>query len=59
MTHHPMARKHSTVLTPEQVAEIRKAYADKLFTQAQLAQLYNVHQTTISELVRGLSWKNV
>ena len=59
MTHHPMARAHSTTLTPEQVREIRAAYADKLFTQVQLAELYNVGQRTISHIVTGRTWKNV
>jgi len=56
---HPMARKHTTRLTCEQVLEIRAAYADKLFTQVQLAQLYEVDQKTISAVVRRDTWTHI
>jgi len=58
-TVHTMARKHSTRLTSEQVAEIRAAYADKLFTQVQLATLYDVGQKTISDIVRRTTWSHI
>jgi len=34
-------------------------YADPKPTQAELAQLYSVHQMTISDLLRGKTWKHV
>jgi len=58
-TSHPMARKHTTRLTCEQVLEIRAVYSDKLFTQVQLAQLYEVDQKTISAVVRRDTWTHI
>ena len=58
-TPHPRARKHSTFLTSSQVLEIRVAYADKLFTQVQLATLYSVAQKTISDIILRHTWTHL
>ena len=58
-TLHPMARKHSTRLTPDQVREIRTAYSEKLFTQVQLSALYNVTQVSISDIILRHTWAHI
>ena len=58
-TLHPRARRHSTFLASEQVLEIRTAYREKLFTQVQLATLYDVAQKTISDIVLRHTWAHI
>ena len=51
---HP-ARK----LSEADVVEIRRRYASDDITQQQLADEYGVHQTHISEIVRGVRWGHI
>lgn len=44
-------------LSYEKAAEIRFFYFDGQMNQYQLAEMYNVHQTTIGDIVRGVTWK--
>jgi len=43
-------------LTSEQVREIRERYEDEDVTQADLADEYGVTDTTINDVVNGVSW---
>jgi len=45
-------------LTESDVVEIRKAYKNGEI-QARLAAQYNVHQTTISLIIKGKNWKHI
>ena len=51
---HPMAR-----LTADQVREIRRLYGQGGITQTKLAQMFGVHQTTISDYVRRGTWRSI
>lgn len=42
-------------LTTEDVAKIRRVYASG-FTQQMIANRFGVHQTTISNIIRGRNW---
>lgn len=44
-------------LTYEQAEDVRKAYADGLFTQTELAEMYGVVPQTISKIVRNISYQ--
>lgn len=46
-------------LTQEQVLEIRKLYATGNYTQRQLADMFNVDQTLISQIVNRKIWKHI
>jgi len=48
--------KYSSILTPEQVAEIRAAPLPT--RHADLARQFNVTPTTIARIRRGLTWNN-
>lgn len=52
------SRKRSTSkLSIEKAREIRTEYSHNILTQKQLAEIYNVEQTTISEVVNNNIWK--
>jgi plasmid maintenance system antidote protein VapI len=44
-------------LTPDQVAEIRREAARRADSQRDLANVYGVHEATISRLLTGKSWR--
>lgn len=46
-------------LTEERVWAIYHSYHDKVYTQQELANIFGVDRTTISHIVRGLSWKHL
>lgn len=46
-------------LTDEQVLEVKKLYASKEYNQKELAELYSVHPSTISLIVRGKRWTHL
>jgi hypothetical protein len=49
--------KHgSAKLNGEEVLQIRKLYATNKITQAALGEQFNVHQTTISDIVLRNKW---
>lgn len=52
----PVKSKYSSVLTPEQVAEIRAAPLP--VRHADLARRFGVTPTTIARIRRGLTWNN-
>lgn len=43
-------------LTPDEVAQIRSAYAMGEATQVELGRRYGVHSATVSRIVRGERW---
>lgn len=51
--------RSSASLTPEAVIAIREAFAAGGVSQAELAVLYRVEQPTISQIVRGETWRAV
>jgi hypothetical protein len=46
-------------LKNEQVVEIRTKYATKNYTQRQLAEEYNVHNSIIYDIVHRITWKHI
>lgn len=46
-------------LTEEKVLAIRKLYASKEYKQRELAVLFNVDPTTISDIIRRKIWKHI
>lgn len=48
-----------SILTTDQVLEIKRRYKTDDVTQEQLADEYGVHQTTISHAIIGLSWRHL
>ena len=44
-----------TKLSPEQVASLRRSYAQGNISQAELARQYGIHQGQVSRIVRGKS----
>lgn len=46
-------------LKPEQVIEIRRAYAAKELNQVQLAEIYKISQASLSYLILRKSWKHI
>ena len=56
----PKAENHyKSQLTAKQVLEIRDLYANKRFTQHELAALYGVGRMTICHIVLRNSWKDI
>ena len=45
-----------THLKEKDISEIRNLYSDRILTQKDLSVLYNVAQTTISTIIRGINW---
>jgi len=43
-------------LTKEQVLEIRKLFAEKQFSQSQLARMFNISYRQINTIVNRKSW---
>ena len=52
-------KQHSAKLTEHQVLEIRNKYITGNYTQIQLANEYNVHDTTISKIILKKLWKHI
>jgi hypothetical protein len=52
------SRNGAAKLRPEQVLKIRGLYASGKFSQTQLGSMFNVHQGTISSVVREKSWSD-
>ena len=52
-------RNSRIVLTPNVVAAMRVEYATGQVTQRQLAMRYGVEPMTISEALRGVTWRDV
>ena len=50
-------RNKTTTITMEIANEIRDLYATGKYTQKELAEKYNLHQTTISNIIRNKIWK--
>lgn len=46
-------------LSDEEVIEVRRAYAAKEFTQHEIAAKYKLHQKSVSNLLRGLTYKHL
>lgn len=54
----PKGEKHPlSVLTLNQVRDIRRRYKPRIVTLQMLADEYEVHFTTISAIVRGRNWR--
>jgi HNH endonuclease/Helix-turn-helix domain len=49
-------RNANNKLTPQEVIAIRRLYESGIACQAELARRYNVHQTTISNIVKRRQW---
>ena len=47
------------VFTDEEVIEMRLAYRDRRITQTVLEKKYGVHQKTISQMLRGITYKHL
>lgn len=54
---HPGERSHSARLTTEQVAEIRRRYAESPVSSRVFAEEFGVNRRTISALLSGRSWR--
>lgn len=52
-------KHHQSKLTRENVAEIKKLLKDGMHSQRQIAKMFNVSQCPISEIKRGIIWKDV
>ena len=52
-------KSSSAKLTESQVLEIRKACLYKTHSYNELAEIYNVHPATISDIFRRKSWKHI
>jgi hypothetical protein len=50
---------HTSVLTEEIVRTIRTLYANGGYTQKRLAEIHNVHTTTIRDAINRKTWKHV
>lgn len=50
---------HASKLSDDQIREIRIIYAGGGATQRQLAKQYNLNQSHVSFIVRGLSWSHL
>lgn len=46
-------------LTNEDVISIRKLYTERVYSQTELASIFNVRQTSISNIVLRKSWKHI
>lgn len=46
-------------LTAEAVRQIRHIYATGQFTMAAIAHRYGCHLATVSDIIRGITWKRV
>ena len=46
-------------LEPHEVLDIRRMYRNGIYSQADLAIQYDVHQSTISQACRGKSWQDL
>jgi len=49
----------NTILSKEQVLEIRQLYPTKKYNQLQLARMFYVSPTTISDIVNNRSWQRL
>lgn len=52
-------RQHKSKLTEEQVLEIRRERRETKISQTELAKKYNVLQSTISDIIRRVSWTHI
>lgn len=52
-------RNRHAKLMDDEVMQIRVLYLTGEFRQVDLATRFNVHQTAISHIVRGASWKHL
>lgn len=50
---------HKAKLNNSDVIEIRKLYKTNKYPQTRLAKMFNVRQTTISNIVNGIGWKHL
>lgn len=48
---------HSSKLSSFQVVEIRKLYKNKIYTQMQLAEMYNTKVSNINMIITNKTWK--
>ena len=51
--------RYSKIENIEQANEIRTLYNSGYYTQKQLAEKYNVNQSTISKIIKNKLWKNI
>lgn len=51
-------KSHLAKLTEKQVREIRRLYATRQFTLSKLGRLYQVHYSTISNVISGKRWRH-
>ena len=51
--------RYSAKLKPHEVLDIRRMYRNGIYSQADLALQYDVHQATISQACRGKSWQEL
>jgi predicted DNA-binding protein (UPF0251 family) len=55
----PRGESHGMVkLTADQVEEIRRLYAEGLYYQRELGEMFGVSQTQVGRIVRGTRWKS-
>lgn len=52
-------KPHSTILTKEQVLEIRNLYKNKTHSYNELANIYNVGKSNIAKIIQRKSWKEI
>lgn len=52
-------KSHSSKLTSVQVKTIKESYRDNLYTQSQLAKIYNVRVSNINMILTNRTWKRV
>lgn len=56
----PRGRKHGmSKLTENEVVNIRKLYAENVYTLVQLSQMYGVRASHLSDIVRRKLWRHV
>lgn len=49
----------TTIMTDHEVLEMRRLYKESKVSQARLAEKFGVSKTTVSFIVRGMSWKHL
>jgi hypothetical protein len=55
----PGTKHHNTKLSEGNIAEIRKLYADGMYSQSQIGKMFGIGQTQVGRIIRGERWSCV